>query len=66
MKPIAKTDSCQAVHMGYFVSGRMKVVMDDGEEMEFGPGISPSCHPVGFQNSATGLDLAFYATRSYS
>jgi quercetin dioxygenase-like cupin family protein len=38
VKPIAKTDSCQAAHMGYFVAGRMKVVMDDGEEMEFGPG----------------------------
>jgi quercetin dioxygenase-like cupin family protein len=38
VKPIAQTDSCQAAHMGYFVSGRMKVVMDDGEEMEFGPG----------------------------
>src|SRR5258708_40203590 len=38
IKPIAKTDSCQAAHMGYFLSGRMKIVMDDGEEMEFGPG----------------------------
>jgi quercetin dioxygenase-like cupin family protein len=38
VKPIAKTDSCQAAHMGYVVSGRMKVVMDDGEEMEFGAG----------------------------
>ena len=38
VKPIAKTDSCQAAHMGYFISGRMKVVMDDGEEMEYGPG----------------------------
>jgi quercetin dioxygenase-like cupin family protein len=38
VKPIAKTDSCQAAHMGYFVSGRMKVVMDDGEEAEYGPG----------------------------
>ena len=38
VKPIAKTASCQAAHMGYFVSGRMKVVMDDGEEMEYGPG----------------------------
>lgn len=38
VKPIAQTDSCQASHMGYFVSGRMKVVMDDGEEMEYGPG----------------------------
>ncbi|WP_314194255.1 cupin domain-containing protein [uncultured Arthrobacter sp.] len=38
VKPIAQTDSCQAAHKGYFVSGRMKVVMDDGEEMEYGPG----------------------------
>jgi quercetin dioxygenase-like cupin family protein len=38
VKPIAGTASCQAAHMGYFVSGRMKVVMDDGEEMEYGPG----------------------------
>ncbi len=38
VKPIAGTDSCQAAHTGYFVSGRMKIVMDDGEEMEFGPG----------------------------
>ena len=38
VKPIAKTESCQAAHLGYFVSGRMKVVMDDGEEMEYGPG----------------------------
>lgn len=38
VKPIAKTDSCQAAHAGYYVSGRMRVVMDDGEEMDFGPG----------------------------
>jgi quercetin dioxygenase-like cupin family protein len=37
-KPIANTDSCQATHAGYFPSGRMKVVMNDGEEMEYGPG----------------------------
>jgi quercetin dioxygenase-like cupin family protein len=38
VKPIAKTESCQAAHTGYFISGQMKVVMDNGEEMEFGPG----------------------------
>ncbi len=38
VKPIAQTDSCQAAHMGYYVSGRMHVQMDDGEEAEFGPG----------------------------
>jgi quercetin dioxygenase-like cupin family protein len=35
VKPIAGTDSCQASHTGYVISGRMKVVMDDGEEAEF-------------------------------
>ena len=38
VKPIAKTNSCQAPHTQYMVSGRMKVVMDDGTEDEFGPG----------------------------
>ncbi len=38
VKPIAGTDSCMASHVGYFVSGGMHVVMDDGEEQEFGPG----------------------------
>jgi len=38
VKPIAQTESCQAAHLGYFVSGRMNVVMDDGQETEFGPG----------------------------
>ena len=36
--PIAGTDSCQVAHFGYCVSGRMKVVMDDGRETEMGPG----------------------------
>ncbi|WP_427173047.1 cupin domain-containing protein [Arthrobacter sp. 92] len=38
VKPIAKTDSCMAAHVGYTISGRIKVVMDNGEETEFGPG----------------------------
>ncbi|WP_282693842.1 cupin domain-containing protein [Streptomyces sp. CC208A] len=38
VKPLAGTDSCQASHMGYVVSGRLHVVMDDGEEADFGPG----------------------------
>lgn len=38
VKPIAKTESCQASHTQYVIAGRMKVVMDDGSEEEFGPG----------------------------
>ncbi|RZU64526.1 quercetin dioxygenase-like cupin family protein [Microterricola gilva] len=45
VKPIAKTDSCQANHVGYVIAGRMKVVMDDGEEMEYEPGDYASIAP---------------------
>ncbi|TCK01041.1 cupin domain-containing protein [Nocardia alba] len=38
VKPIAGTDSCEAAHIGYCLSGRIVVAMDDGEELEFGPG----------------------------
>ena len=38
VKPIAGTDSCQTSHLGYCVSGRMRVYMDDGTEGEVGPG----------------------------
>jgi len=45
IKPMAGTDSCQSAHMIYFISGRMKVVMDDGEENEFGTGDFMLCPP---------------------
>jgi hypothetical protein len=38
VKPLAGTDSCRVDHIGYVVAGRMKVVMDDGQEVEVGPG----------------------------
>lgn len=38
VKPISKTESCQAPHLQYHVSGKLHVVMDDGSEKEFGPG----------------------------
>jgi len=38
MASMAGTDSCQAHHTGYVLSGRMRVVMDDGEEGVAGPG----------------------------
>ena len=38
VKPIAQTDSCQVSHLGYVLSGRMRIFMDDGTEAEAGPG----------------------------
>ena len=37
LKPIAGTDSCEVSHLGYVLSGRMKIMMDDGSEAEVGP-----------------------------
>jgi hypothetical protein len=38
VKPIAGTDSCQVSHLGYCVSGRMRVHMEDGSQSDIGPG----------------------------
>ena len=32
VKPIAKTESCEAPHFQYHVSGRLAILMDDGQE----------------------------------
>ena len=34
VKPIAKTESCQAAHFGYLVSGVLRTRMDNGAEFE--------------------------------
>jgi quercetin dioxygenase-like cupin family protein len=38
IKPIAGGESCQANHTGYVISGRMGIKMNDGQEIEVGPG----------------------------
>lgn len=47
MKPIAKTEWCEAPHFMYQISGRMHVKMADGQEFEMVPGdiaMMPSGH----------------------
>ena len=38
VKPIVKTEYCQAPHVQYQVSGHLRVRMADGSEHDFGPG----------------------------
>lgn len=38
VKPIAQTESCQVSHLGYVLSGRMVVTMDDGTTQRVSPG----------------------------
>jgi len=45
VKPIAGTESCQAAHLGYVISGYQRVVMDDGAEVDLGPGDVVSIPP---------------------
>jgi hypothetical protein len=38
VRPLMGTDSCQLQHIQYVIRGRIQVRMDDGSELEFGPG----------------------------
>jgi quercetin dioxygenase-like cupin family protein len=37
-RPAAGTDSCEVEHIGYVIQGRLAVQMDDGTQIEIGPG----------------------------
>jgi mannose-6-phosphate isomerase-like protein (cupin superfamily) len=45
IKPVVKTDSCQNSHVGYVVSGRLTVKMNDGMQKTFEPGMSYTIPP---------------------
>lgn len=45
VKPVVKTESCQAAHVGYAVSGRLKVKMNDGTEKTITSGMSYTIPP---------------------
>ena len=45
VKPIAGTDSCEVSHLGYVLSGRMKIHMDDGSEQEVAAGDAVAIPP---------------------
>jgi hypothetical protein len=55
LRPLAKTESCQAPHLQYHVAGRLHVVMDDGSEQEFLPG-DVSLIPPGHDAWVVGQD----------
>ena len=56
LKPIVNTNSCQAPPTRYLISGRMKVVMDDRTEKEFGPD-NTSAIPLGNNAWVVGDEL---------
>lgn len=45
IKPVVGTDSCQVSHVGYAVSGRLTVRLNDGTQKTFEPGMSYTIPP---------------------
>jgi ethanolamine utilization protein EutQ (cupin superfamily) len=69
VKPIAGTSSCEAAHLGYIVSGRMRVAMDNGTEGIAGPGdvVSiPPGHDAEVVGEETCVFLDFTGFESYA
>jgi mannose-6-phosphate isomerase-like protein (cupin superfamily) len=73
VRPLAGTESCEFPHFLYVVSGRMRVVMDEGGEVELRPGDVAAIPPghdaevVGDEPCVTvdiGEEDADYASRN--
>jgi hypothetical protein len=45
VKPVVGTESCQVSHVGYAVSGRLTVKLNDGTQKTFEPGMSYTIPP---------------------
>jgi quercetin dioxygenase-like cupin family protein len=69
VKPLVKTNSCQQPHTQYMISGRMKAVMDDGTEEEFGPGdalIVPPGHNAWVVGTEPVVAVDFTGLKDYA
>ncbi len=53
LKPVFKTESCPIDHFLYMLSGTMTVRMDDGQELNYGPG-DVALIPKGHDGWGTG------------
>ena len=69
VKPLAGTESCQAAHMGYCISGRMAVRMDDGTEKEIAPGdvvVIPPGHDAWVVGDEPCVQVDFTGMETYA
>ena len=69
VKPIVKTDSCLVHHVGYTISGRIKVKMNDGKEAEFGTGdafVVPPGHDAWVVGNEPWVGLDFAGMKQYA
>jgi hypothetical protein len=69
VKPIAGTDWCEAPHFQYHATGRLRVIMQDGEEFEVGPGeitALPSGHDAYVVGNEPVVVIDFYGASNYA
>jgi class 3 adenylate cyclase len=69
IKPIAGTESCEFHHVGVTLSGRLRVQMPDGTELEVGPGDVfefPPGHDAWVVGDEPWVSVDFEAMRAYA
>jgi hypothetical protein len=69
VKPIAKTNTCEAPHFQYHVSGRLAIRMDDGTEFEAGPGdvtSLPSGHDAWVVGNEPVVTVDWFGASNYA
>lgn len=69
LQPMMNTKSCAAPHFQYHVSGVLKVLMDDGDELECGPGdvsLLPSGHDAWVVGDAPAVVVDFQGMIDYA
>jgi hypothetical protein len=67
--PIAQTDSCQAAHFGYQLSGTLITRMDDGTETESRTGdvvVIPPGHDAWVQGSEPVVVIDWHGMKNYA
>lgn len=69
VRPVAGTSTCQFHHFGYTVSGRLRIQMLDGLELEVGPGDVyevPPGHDAWVVGNEPWVGIAFDEVRGYA
>lgn len=71
VKPIVGTETCQQRHVGYLVSGRLRVVTSDGTETTVGAGQAYVIEPghdawAEGDSPAVGIEYASRSAASYA
>ena len=69
VKPLVGTDGCQSHHLAITLSGRLRIAMPDGTELEVGPGEifeAPPGHDAWVVGDVPWVAVDFQAMRTYA